>query len=115
MAMKQAVVLRGDIKMSCGKAAAQACHASVSAVLKSDSRTVRRWELAGQKKVMLKAKSAQELLEMKKKCGKMKLACALITDAGRTELAPGTITALGIGPEDEKKVDKVTGSLPLLR
>ena len=39
---------------------------------------------------------------------------ALITDAGHTVVEPGTITCLGIGPDEEGKIDAVTGELPLL-
>ena len=35
-------------------------------------------------------------------------------DAGRTELAAGTITCLGIGPAGEAELDRLTGNLPLL-
>ena len=113
--MKQVIVIRQDIKMSKGKLAAQCCHASVSAVLKSRHTAVKKWELEGQKKVILKTKSMEALLELKKKCDRLGLASSLISDAGHTELAAGTVTALGIGPDEENKIDKVTGSLPLLK
>ena len=42
------------------------------------------------------------------------LPCALIKDAGRTQIEPGTITALGIGPALESDIDKYTKDLKLL-
>ena len=38
----------------------------------------------------------------------------LITDAGFTQIMPGTVTCLGIGPVEESKIDPITGMFPLL-
>ena len=42
------------------------------------------------------------------------LTTALVRDAGRTELAAGTVTCLGLGPASEAELDPLTGELSLL-
>jgi len=42
------------------------------------------------------------------------LAAAIIRDAGRTQLAPGTPTCCAIGPAENSRIDAVTGGLSLL-
>ena len=111
--MKQVIVVRNDLKLSKGKLAAQCAHASYAAAMKSKKR--KEWEKQGQKKVILKAKDVSQLLQLKDKCSLLKLPFVLISDAGLTEVTRGTVTCLGIGPEEENKINKVTGSLPLLK
>ena len=112
---KQVIVVRTDIKMSKGKVAAQCAHAAVDAAHKADKKIMDTWKKEGQKKIIVKARSEAELIGLKEKCKKLKISSSLIADAGRTELVPGTLTALGIGPDEEEKINKVTGSLPLLK
>lgn len=113
---KQVIILRSDLKMSPGKAAAQASHAAVLAAekaRKNHPQWWREWFKSGQRKVVLKVNSKADLLNLEKKAKDLALPTALVSDMGLTELEPGTITALGIGPAPSSLVDKVTGSLPL--
>jgi len=113
--LKQVIVVRDDLKLSRGKLAVQVAHAAIIGYLKSDPVLRRRWLDEGQKKIVLKVNSLEELLSIKYKADSLQLVNGLVEDAGLTEVPPGTITALVIGPDEEKKIDKVTGSLPLLR
>ena len=112
--MKQVILVREDLKIPKGKMAAQCAHAAVDAVLYSDSDLVEEWRSEGAKKVALKVKDEKELLSYMKKAKVVRLKTALIKDAGKTVLAPGTITCLGIGPDSEEKIDKITGKLKMV-
>ncbi|MAH42184.1 aminoacyl-tRNA hydrolase [archaeon] len=112
--MKQIIVVRNDLKMSKGKIAAQSAHASVEASDRVSTSKKNDWKSGGMKKVVLKVDSLSKLKEIKKKADNLNIKNALITDAGRTELKPGTITVLGIGPDNDEKLDKITGKLKLL-
>lgn len=114
MDYKQVIVIRADLKMSKGKTAAQAAHASVEAMQNCEKRLVTAWHSEGMKKVVLQANGEKDLISLRNKARAEKLATALIKDAGMTEVEPGTITALGIGPDKDSKIDKVTGRLKVL-
>lgn len=111
---KQVILVRQDLKLSKGKMSAQVSHASVEALLKSHKDDIEKWREQGMKKSVLKVAELKELLMMKQKAEDAGLVVALISDAGRTHLEPGTITCLGIGPDDEARIDKVTGHLKLV-
>ena len=55
--MKQAIIIRQDLKLPKGKAAAQAAHASVQAVLNSDKDKVRNWNNEGMAKIISEQKA----------------------------------------------------------
>lgn len=116
MGLKQVIVVRSDLDMGKGKIAAQAAHAAVQAMLKAkqkDEGLVERWLDEGAGKVVLKIGSEQELLELFEALRK-KLPCTLIQDAGKTQIEPGTKTCLGIGPAEEREIDKYTAQLKLM-
>lgn len=114
MAFKQVILARHDLKLSKGKLAVQVAHASVECVLKSQKNKVDAWRNEGMKKVVLKVKDLEELHKFIQQANNEGLITALITDAGLTELPAGTTTCLGIGPDAEEKIDKVSGKLKLV-
>ena len=103
--------------MGTGKKCAQSCHASVSSadiVRVKNKDAWKKWKNAGQKKVVLKVSSTEDLGEIIQKLGKTNIDYFLVKDAGLTQLSPGTTTALGIGPALSTALDKITGELKLL-
>lgn len=111
---KQCLIIRADIKMSCGKRCAQLAHAAVGAYENCDKITRKKWFNEGMKKVVLKAPSLRDLYEIKTLADTAGISTSLITDAGMTEIPPGTVTALGIGPAKSEDIDRITGDLKLL-
>ncbi len=111
---KQCLVVRSDLRMSCGKMCAQTAHAALLAYERSDTVSRRKWLAEGQKKVVLKVPGERDLYELKTIAEAAGIAAALVQDAGMTEIPPGTVTALGLGPAKAEDLDRITGSLPLL-
>ncbi|MEM2141737.1 MAG: peptidyl-tRNA hydrolase Pth2 [Candidatus Thorarchaeota archaeon] len=103
--------------MSRGKIAVQVAHGAVSAaerVRLTDPGVLKEWLSEGQKKVVVKVKTADELLELRRMADLHRIPHVLIQDAGLTELEPGTMTVLGLGPARSEQIDQVTGQLKLL-
>ncbi len=116
MNFKQIIIARKDLKMGAGKTAAQCAHAAVSAfekTMQQHSEWVEEWKMQGQEKVVLKVESKKELLDWFEKL-KKKFPTVLIKDAGRTQIAPGEPTCVGVGPVPENEIDTFTKELKLL-
>jgi len=111
--MKQAIVARTDIGMGTGKLAAQVAHASLSAYQDAGRRARKKWQGEGQKKVVLKGDSESQLFALADKAETEGIPYAVVRDAGHTQLEPGTVTALAVGPARDELVDRVTGDLSL--
>lgn len=111
--MKQVILVRKDLKMSKGKAAAQVAHAAVEAVLKSPTSMVSKWRKVGMKKVTLSVDCEKDLYKYLQMAKDNQLVTGLIVDAGHTELKPNTPTCLAIGPDNSKEIDTVTKDLKI--
>jgi len=111
---KQVIVVRRDLGLSKGKLAVQVAHAAVNAYEKTDAKSRSAWQTQGAKKVVVFAEGIREIETIKEKADEYKLPNSLIKDAGRTELPPGTTTALGIGPCESKTLDRITGKLKMV-
>ncbi len=116
MEIKQAIIMRTDLDMGKGKIAGQAAHAAVLGyvkVMSRDSSIAEAWEQGGQKKIVLKIATEKEFFELFSQV-KREIPCAMVQDAGMTQLEPGTATCFSIGPWDSAQIDKFTSKLKLL-
>jgi len=103
--------------MGKGKIAAQAGHAAVSAAEEARKHWQKWWKAwldEGQCKIAVKVNSEAELLSLEDMARAARLPRALVFDRGLTQLEPGTMTCLAIGPAPSYEVDKITGKLTLL-
>ncbi len=108
-------IVTPELAISEGKLAAQVAHAAVECALRLHRKNpslLQKWLDEGQKKVVLGI-GDKDIHRLRSRAVSMGLCTALITDAGRTQLESGTVTALAIGPAAERTVDKITGQLPL--
>ncbi|KAK9504884.1 hypothetical protein O3M35_009055 [Rhynocoris fuscipes] len=117
---KMVFVVNSSLNMSIGKTASQVAHAALNLYREMGSPAylqfndaVSSWERKGEKKVVLNGEDESTIMDLVKKAKEHNLPHTIICDAGRTEIAPNSLTVLAIfGLEDE--VNKVTGHLNLL-
>lgn len=113
--MKQVIVVNEALLLPRGKLAAQVAHAAVDALTCAPAKIQQAWFAQGMPKIVLKAESEAELLQLEALARKAGLPVALIQDAGHTVVKAGTITCLGIGPANAEVIDAITGQLKLLK
>lgn len=111
--VKQAIVARGDLEMSAGKLATQVAHASLLAYDNTSPDAQEEWKRGGQKKVVVRVDDELSVIALKDQAEAAGLPTGLVKDAGHTQLEPGTVTAVAIGPAGDARVDDITGDLPL--
>jgi PTH2 family peptidyl-tRNA hydrolase len=114
--MKMVLVVRTDLKMGKGKAAAQCCHAALAAYKKAKANyplILKNWERGGQAKVTVKTETEDDLLTIMAMAKSLGLVTAIIQDAGRTQIEAGSKTVVAVGPGPESIIDQVTSHLKL--
>eukprot|EP00123_Amoebidium_parasiticum_P018267 comp24154_c0_seq1/m.43987 comp24154_c0_seq1/g.43987 ORF comp24154_c0_seq1/g.43987 comp24154_c0_seq1/m.43987 type:complete len:162 (-) comp24154_c0_seq1:591-1076(-) len=114
--VKLVIAVRQDLKMGKGKAAAQCGHAAIRAYAvtgATNPQLLEQWLGSGQPKVVVKADDEQALRELQAQARALGLGCHTVRDAGRTQVAAGSLTVAAIGPGPAYLVDQVTGSLKL--
>jgi peptidyl-tRNA hydrolase, PTH2 family len=116
--LKQVIIVRKDLGMTCGKIAGQVAHAAVMAMEKTsiyNPKWVTDWkDENGQIKVVLKVNSYNELNEYFIDTINAKLPVVKVHDAGKTQIEPNTVTCIGIGPVPSECIDPIVKGLKLL-
>jgi len=116
---KMVIAVRSDVPMGKGKTGAQCAHAAVECYHqifnnKNRQQMFKAWLRSGQPKIVVQVSNEEELLILADKAQRAGLITAVIKDAGRTQVNPGTITVVGIGPGSNDVIDSLTSKLRLL-
>lgn len=120
---KMVILIRSDLGMSPGKVASQCVHAALGCVrfvndnnssTKCNYQTkLQAWESTGEKIVCLRCDTLADMQNYFNVAHARDITVHAVRDAGRTEIAPGSITCLAIGPDTTTRIDIVTGTLRL--
>tara|TARA_B100001109_G_scaffold67375_1_gene54921 strand:+ start:78 stop:419 length:342 start_codon:yes stop_codon:yes gene_type:complete len=108
------LVARKDLNLSSGKLAVQCAHAATSCTLiahKTEKRLFERWKNSGARKVCLQVDDLQSLQMIAGQAQASNLITHIVKDSGHTEVPPGTITVVGIGPGPRRSIDVIVQDL----
>ena len=116
---KLVCLVRDDLQMGAGKVAAQVGHACLGATRAMRSKSggseqLAKWEHSGEAIIVLSVRDLAELEEHLDRAAAINLPICKIADAGRTEVAAGSVTVGAIGPALVGAIDAITGELSLL-
>ena len=115
--LKMVFVINHELKMGKGKIAAQVGHAAVTATLKSGEvrpELLDAWLSTGQKKICVKADDARQIEQIEQEAKQHNVLSSKIHDAGHTQIPAGSLTVLALGPDEDEKLDALTGEFKLL-
>ncbi|XP_044261766.1 probable peptidyl-tRNA hydrolase 2 [Tribolium madens] len=115
---KMTFVVNTALKMGLGKTAAQVAHACLGLyremrITGDREDALNEWDYFGEKKIILKGENTEHLEALFNKAKEMNVPCYLVSDAGHTQIPPGSVTVLSVFG-DEEEVNAITGTLSLL-
>lgn len=120
--VRMTLIVRQDLKMGKGKAAAQCSHATLALYKRMSNpqskafnpEMLKRWEYGnGQAKITLQVPSQEEMDVLFATAMSLGVNAYVVHDAGRTQIAAGSATVLGLGPAPKSVMDQVTSNLKL--
>ena len=109
-----AFLCRVDLQLSAGKLAVHCAHAAIGSLKqakKTHSRMVQRWQETSSRKICLSVDDEEDLMYFLGLVKEASLPYSLVQDAGLTEVAPGTVTVLGVGPAPRHTMDYLFSEL----
>lgn len=116
---KMVFVVNCELDMGIGKIAAQVAHAALGLhriLLENPQKygqMLMNWEQFGETKIVTKGENSSQLEQLAAKAESLDLPNYIVNDAGKTQIAAGSMTVLGIMGKIEV-LDTITGSLKLL-
>jgi PTH2 family peptidyl-tRNA hydrolase len=115
---KMVLCVNTSLGMKKGKIAAQCCHAAVGCYKKANivcPNGLAAWERTGCAKIAVKCPSDDEMMnEILIKAMQAGIPTCFIEDAGRTQIAAGSRTVLGLGPAPTYAFEGITSHLKLM-
>ncbi|XP_028402170.1 probable peptidyl-tRNA hydrolase 2 [Dendronephthya gigantea] len=112
-------VVNSSLKMGVGKVGAQVGHAAIGLYREllelrgQIAPMLAQWGEDGETKVVVKAESTQAVMDIENQAMSKGLPTFLVTDAGMTQVAPGSVTVLGLFGE-KSVLGNIVGHLKLL-
>mmetsp|Transcript_4406 Transcript_4406/g.9769 ORF Transcript_4406/g.9769 Transcript_4406/m.9769 type:complete len:201 (-) Transcript_4406:435-1037(-) len=114
---KMVLCVNTSLGMGKGKIAAQCGHAAVGCYKRSHRQcpsALSAWEKTGCAKIAVKCPTEEEMGVIFEKAAQKGLPLYLVEDAGRTQIAAGSRTVLGIGPAPVREFEGITSHLKLM-
>ena len=114
---KMVLCVNMELKMGKGKVAAQCGHAAVGCykrALRLCPNGVKAWEYTGCAKIAVKCPTEAEMGEIQSRAAQVGIPTYLVEDAGRTQIAAGSRTVVGLGPAPVRVFEGITSHLKLM-